>query len=182
MKAGLSDYGRLQKYLNEHLAKKIQKVVPQHLLKEFLGANNLTEQKRLFQQFPLKEINAILRYIQMIFLFHVSYSCYAFLRYVLINQVSWRSEAQLKYAKLTPDEMVDMVWKNFCSVSQDIPIADNFYYSLFVTGTRSVSKPTPQYSLPPYLTKNGFDSLKVSTCVSGGPRKLGRRERDVVMF
>lgn len=80
---------------------------------------------------------------------------------MVLNQVKGRSPAQLKYVTLTYDEMVEVMWDHFYSIGMNVPIKDNFYCSLFLTGQRSLCAPTPNYLLPPYLTREGFDKLKV---------------------
>jgi hypothetical protein len=80
-----------------------------------------------------------------------------------VNQVSGRSAGQLKHVALTVDEMTELYWDRFCSVSRNVPNKDNFYYSLFLRGKRSSSSPVPTHLLPPYLTKDGFEKLKVSS-------------------
>ena len=79
----------------------------------------------------------------------------------MLNQTSGRSAAQLKYVLLSGDEMAELLWKRFYSTSINVPVKDNFYYSLFMQGKRSNSFPTPDYLLPPYLSMNGFSNLKV---------------------
>ena len=73
----------------------------------------------------------------------------------------------MKYVTLTIDEMTELMWDRFCSVNRNVPIRDNFYMSLFLRGQRSYCFPTPEYLLPPYLTKTGFLKLKVSMVKDG---------------
>ena len=82
-------------------------------------------------------------------------------RKLILNQVRGRSPAQLRYVTHTFDEMAEIIWDRFYSVSLNIPVKCNYYYSLFMTGQRSSITPTPDYLLPPYLTEIGFDKLKV---------------------
>lgn len=58
---GLSECGRFQSYLKEHAAIPISRIVNSSLLKGFLEAKDLNEQRRLFDQLPLEEIKGILR-------------------------------------------------------------------------------------------------------------------------
>ena len=78
------------------------------------------------------------------------------------KQIAGRSDAQMKYVTLTVDERVEMIWKHFCHVCRDVPIGDNYYMCMYLTGSRSVMDPVPQHCLPPYLTKEGFTCLKVT--------------------
>lgn len=84
-----------------------------------------------------------------------------FFRDVVLDQVSGRSSAQLKHVALSNDEMVEIFWNRFYSMSRNVPNKDNFYYSLFMRGERSGASPTPVELLPPYLTEDGFYKLKV---------------------
>ena len=83
-------------------------------------------------------------------------------RDLIIHQIEGRSHSQLKFVTLTNDELIELMWTRFCRVSMEVPITDNFYYSLFVRGKRSSIDPAPDYLLPPYLTEDGFDKLKVN--------------------
>ncbi len=87
-------------------------------------------------------------------------------RNVFTNQVCGRSAVQLKHVALTTDEMVEIMWERFCSVSQNVPNKDNFYYSLFLRGKRSTSSLTPNHLFPPYLREDGFNELKVCKLTS----------------
>ena len=60
---GLSECGRLQRYINEHVVIPISRIVNSSLLKEFLEAKDLNEQRRLFDQLPLEEMKTILRWV-----------------------------------------------------------------------------------------------------------------------
>lgn len=91
----------------------------------------------------------------------ITYTSLLFFRDVILNQVSGRSSAQLKHVPLSTDEMVELFWDRFHSVSRNVPNKDNFYYSLFLRGKRSGASPTPVDLLPPYLTQDGFHKLKV---------------------
>ena len=57
--------------------------------------------------------------------------------------------------------MSEISWKRFYSTGMNVPVKDNFYYSLFMRGQRSSRFPSPDYLLPPYLTMDGFTKLKV---------------------
>ena len=87
---------------------------------------------------------------------------------MVLNQVSGRSTQQLKYTTLTGEEMVELLWDRFCIVSQNVPIRENFYYNLFMSGRRSSHDPIPEDCLPPYLRRHHFEDLKVSIIIGRG--------------
>ena len=60
---GLSDCGRLQRYMKEHFAAVISKQVDSKELDAFFDAKNLTEQRKLFSALPLQNIKKIMRYM-----------------------------------------------------------------------------------------------------------------------
>lgn len=138
---GLSQCGRLQKYLNDTCVIPVSEAVSPAILNEFLDAQDLSKQRKLFDELPLQKIKLIIRN-------------------VFTNQVCGRSAVQLKHVALTTDEMVEIMWERFCSVSQNVPNKDNFYYSLFLRGKRSTSSLTPNHLFPPYLREDGFNELK----------------------
>ncbi len=82
-------------------------------------------------------------------------------REMVFKQEAGRSAAQLKYTTMTREEMTEMIWNGFCRVSRTIPMKDNFYHSQIVRGHRSSMVPIPDYLLPPHLTMDGFNKLKV---------------------
>ena len=93
-------------------------------------------------------------YLQVVFLFLT--------RSLVANQNYGRSAAQLKHVPISTDEMTELLWERFCSVGTNVSNKDNFYHSLFMRGLRSELSPTPDHLIPPYLTKTGFDKLKVN--------------------
>ncbi len=68
----------------------------------------------------------------------------------------------LKFITSTCKELEEIFVKRFFEVCLEVPIKDNFYMSLFLRGTSSNVSSIPDYLLPPYLTKNGFQKLKVN--------------------
>ena len=55
-----------------------------------------------------------------------------------------------------------MIWERFLSVCRNIPVADNFYLSLWFRGDCGYDPVDKPDYIAPYLTKEGFQKLKVS--------------------
>ena len=59
---GLSNCGRLQRYINDNFVTAISKQLDSKQLDAFFDAKDLTEQKKLFSELPLQNIKKIIRY------------------------------------------------------------------------------------------------------------------------
>ena len=77
-----------------------------------------------------------------------------------------RSEAQLKYVKLSEENFGAHYWRRFCHVCQAVPVQDNFYLSWWLRGERGFDPQTNPAFAPPYLTENSFTELKVTLLLS----------------
>ena len=73
-----------------------------------------------------------------------------------------RSEVQYKYLELPVDEVGSTLWKQMSRVCQDVPVQDNFYLSWYLRGSRGFDPSSKPNYAPPYLTREGFNKLKVS--------------------
>lgn len=60
---GLSQCGRLQKYLNDTCVIPVSEAVSPAILNEFLDAQDLSKQRKLFDELPLQKIKLIIRQV-----------------------------------------------------------------------------------------------------------------------
>ena len=65
---------------------------------------------------------------------------------------------QLKYVKMSDEQIGQYFWKRLVDVCCTVPVRDNFYLSWWLRGKRDTSN--PDYN-PSYLKKSSFDKLKV---------------------
>ena len=77
-------------------------------------------------------------------------------------QQKGRDQAQFKHVQISDEEVRKRLWKRFCSICQDVPAFDNFYFSWALRGQRGYDPLTKPKFCPPYVTKDGFTKLKVS--------------------
>ncbi len=183
VRKGLSGSGRLQKFLYKVCAQFLLENIDHDLLKSFFNAENLDDQRILFDKLPYDKLKESIRYgcvhanvctsgilwgnnfiicskLALIF-FHFIHLCYIFSQ-IVTKLEAGRSEAQMKYVSSSLQTRIDTSWRHFCAICRNCPIKGNFYISLHCTGKRSMNTPIPQYCYPPYLTKEGFTNLKVN--------------------
>ena len=65
---------------------------------------------------------------------------------------------QLKYVKMSDEQIGEQFWKRLVNVCCTVPVHDNFYLSWWLRGKRETSN--PDYN-PNYLKKSSFEKLKV---------------------
>ena len=77
------------------------------------------------------------------------------------SQQRSRGAAKLKYVEMSGTEIQDVSWARLERVCREVPVRDNFYLSWLLRGGRGYDPLVrPDYSSP-YLTKEGFEKLKV---------------------
>ena len=78
--------------------------------------------------------------------------------------VKSRSKEQVRHVTLTSEEIGEVVWQRMVHTCRNVPVGDNYYLSWFLRGTRGFDIIGNPSFAPPYLTRAGFDKLKVSWC------------------
>ena len=73
-----------------------------------------------------------------------------------------RSSEQLKYTHKSSDEVTSELWQRLCRVLTSLPASENYYLSLFLRGNRGFDPANNPQFAPPYLTRTGFEKLKVT--------------------
>ena len=77
------------------------------------------------------------------------------------SQHKGRHPTQLQHVQISDEEVRKLTWKRFCSICQEVPVCDNFYFSWCLRGQREYDPLTKPNFCPPYVTKEGFTKLKV---------------------
>ena len=73
-----------------------------------------------------------------------------------------RSEAQFELVNMESDEVGRELAKRYFHLAENIPVKNNFYFSLFNRGMKGYDPVTKPDYASPYLTKNNYEKLKVS--------------------
>lgn len=142
VEAGISWSGRLEKYilnLRLHLPDSLNP----DLVDRFFSSSSLEEQKKCIDEMPLDELGARISWY-----------------FSKDNLEQGRSQVQQKYVDISSDGFGKMIWERFLSVCRNIPVADNFYLSLWFRGDRGYDPVDKPDYIAPYLTKEGFQKLK----------------------
>lgn len=160
--------GRLDKYFFSFHINSTSKIIPDSLMDAFFDSSTLEEQWATFNKFPLAELEKHIRW--SLLRFRSLFTCFLWLLFFchvfsdfssVESQKGGRSSSQLKYATLKEEEMVNHFWDRLCYISQNVPIKDNFYISLFLRGDRGYNPLEKPHFCPPYLKEEAFHQLKV---------------------
>ncbi|XP_011405611.1 PREDICTED: uncharacterized protein LOC105313683 [Amphimedon queenslandica] len=143
IESGIANEGTLEKYLKVFNEKHLPKVVSSELLDAFFESQSIEEQRKVFNQFPLKELKDLI-------------SLY-FSKEKLEKR---RSEAQFQHAKIESDEAGEAFAKRYFVVAENIPAHDNFYFSLFNRGMKGYDPANKPNFAAPYLAKDNYEELK----------------------
>lgn len=68
IESGIANEGRLEKYIKAFNEKHLPKVVSSELLDAFFESQSIEEQRKAFNQFPLKELKDLIRQISSTFI------------------------------------------------------------------------------------------------------------------
>ena len=151
------------------------KVISSEQIDNFFAAKSLDEQNIAFKQFPLDQLKTLFRYATScmliktlqqnicngqtaIFIVHCRW--YHGKEQIMKNG---RSEAQFKYVEASDGTVGEFFIKRFMQVCQTVPIWDNYYMSIYMRGQRGYNPASKPALTLPYLTRDGFTKLKVST-------------------
>lgn len=95
------------------------------------------------------------------------FDAYSYCRWYYSNDAlskNGRSFEQVKYVDMTSDEVGKHFWQQLLLLVQKSTVLarNNFYFSWFIRGNRHFDPVLKPEFAPPYLTENGFQSLKVN--------------------
>ena len=115
----------------------------------------------IWQSIQEEDCRCVCVCIHIIKLFGFQFFCYSW--YVSKDNLAkqGRSQVQQKYIDISSDGLGKILWERFLSVCRNIPVADNFYLSLWFRGVRGYDPVDKPHFTAPYLTKEGFQKLKV---------------------
>lgn len=139
---GPVDSGSYDQYLCSHLQTKLQEVLTNEKIDNFLDSKTMEEQQNHFETWPLQDLHE-------------------FLRKNIAEDICarYRSGLSPSAQEVNEDKLALHLIERFAHVCRNVPVTTNIYLDLFLRSSRA-NYLDVQSKQPPYLRKENYEKLK----------------------
>lgn len=169
---GLTVGGRLEKYITQFSEHYLPPLVTAEEVDALFNSSSLEEQRELFNKLPLDDLERTFKYcllgstptiVVTVFIFTLLRSFSS----VKQQKNVGRSAAQMKYVSKTNEEVTSGLWERFCQICRTQHLKDNYFMSWYLRGHRGYDPASKPEFAPPYLRRENFNQLKVTSQLVG---------------